>query len=109
MTKKKLQILDQANIERLQSRGVIRKGVLVKYRFNDHTLRGYDLDSDANEWQWGIIKEVYWYTITSRQLMVDDANEEKQYMVSYDLQVYQMDTQEECSISLTEYEIYVLV
>jgi len=106
---KKLQRLDQANIERLQSKGVIRKGVLVKYRFNDLTLRGYELNSDDNEWQWGIIKEVYWYTITSRQLMVDDAREDKQYMVSYDLQVYQMDTQEECSISLTEYEIYALV
>ena len=46
------------NVQELQDSGMLKKGNLVKYRFNDFTLFEYGLDKKENDWCKGIISDL---------------------------------------------------
>jgi len=96
--------LTHTNVNKLQDSGMLRKGNLVKYRFNDTTLFDYELSSTENEWYKGIISDVFWF-INSNKLSVNPDKD----AICYDLKVHNItDGGKSETINLELYEIFLI-
>ena len=104
MLKPKYIRLTHANVSELQDSGMLKKGNLVKYRFNDTTLFDYGLGKTENDWFKGIISDVFWF-VSSNKLSVSPDKD----AICYDLTVHNItDGGKSETINLELYEIFLI-
>ena len=102
---KKFIRLSYMNVDKCYRTHKLKKGALVRYRFNQNTILSYHLDEE--KWRVGIISNVNWYVfkppLTS---LVGDADSREQ--ICYDLTVHQSDGTGTELINLESNEIFLL-
>lgn len=96
--------LTHTNVSELQDSGMLKKGNLVKYRFNVGTLFDYGLNKAENEWYKGIISDVFWFISSTKISLNPDKD-----AVCYDLKVHNItDGGKLETINLELYEIILI-
>ena len=104
MSELKYTRLTHVNVGEMQSSGMLKKGNLVKYRFNDNTLFDYGLSKVENEWFKGIISDVFWFVSSNKISLFPDKD-----AVCYDLKVHNItDGGKLETINLELYEIILI-
>jgi hypothetical protein len=91
-----------ANIEELCSEGAITKGALVKYRWAVDTLTTYDLDTEDNEWRFGVVTDIMWY-VTKPTIHVSD----KDGMLHHDIGVRDTADNKYLILDVGHFEIFI--
>ena len=95
--------LTHMNVQELHERGLLKKGNLVKFRFNNFNMIEYGLDSDDNDWCVGIISEIFWYVSSTVVALYPERDS-----VCYDLSVHNVSMGGLETINLELYEILLV-
>jgi len=103
---KKFTRLDYINMEKFYQKRKLRKGSLVKYRFNHNTILSYHLVEEEEHWRIGIVSEVRWYVFKPpASLYLSNPDKEQ---ICYDLTVHPTDQRGTEMINLEANEILLL-
>ena len=100
---KKFRRVKFEEIEQLCSKGIIRKGALMKYKWNKDTIISYQLDSKENEWRFGIVSDINWYVVKPHTYIAD-----KDGMLCHEIGVRDTADNKYIMIDMDHYEICVL-
>jgi len=100
---KEFKALRHSEVERLYNTKILKKGSLVKYRWNGGTILDYGLDTHDNEWYFGIVSEIMWYVVKP-SIFVPDSDG----MLCHEIGVRDTATSKYQTINLKYHEIYLL-
>ena len=100
---KEFKLLKHSEVEKLYNTKILKKGSLIKYRWNGYAITDYGLDTYDNEWYFGVVSEIMWYVVKPSIHISDDDG-----MLCHEIGVRDTATSNYQTINLKYHEIYLL-